>query len=365
MKITVSTTSGFESILKKEIERIWWKITESKDKIITFEWDLEKLYDINLWSRVWNKVYICASEWKAKTFDDLYDLVSKIEFKNYFPAWARITVKAKSIKSDLEAVSSIQSISKKAISDNIAWKWNFMREVFGDYEVMILIQNDIAKILINTSWDALHKRGYRKVASEAPLKESLAAWIVLLSGWKFKTPLLDPFCWSWTILIEAWMIAKNIAPWILWREFLFEKMSFHKEKLFNERKEIAEGKIFDWDYKIFGSDIDSEVIEIARDNIKKAWLSDIIEVKIKDACDFEEENIEWSLITNPPYWERIWEDDAEMLHKLLHRVWEKNSDLNLNIYTWFSDANDILKSNDYKLRKLYNWGLLCNIYKKK
>lgn len=365
MKITVTTSSGLESILKKEIQRIWGNIIESKDRIITFEWDEKALYDINIWSRVWNKVYINAIEWDVYSFDDLFDLIQKVDFGKYFLKGSKITIKAKSIKSVLESTQAIQSITKKSMSEKIAGKGNFMRENFWDFEVFVLIQNNVAKILINTSWEALHKRWYRKFASDAPLKESLAAGIILLSGWKFKENLLDPFCGSGTMLIEAWMIAKNIAPGSLWREFLFEEMAFFDENIFEERITEAKNKVFAWEYKIKWSDIDEDVIDIAKNNIENAWLWDIITVEHKDALDYLNEEISWTIVTNPPYGERIWEDVAEELHIALNKIWDKNPELNLNIFTGYENANRILKNTKYKLRKLYNWSILCNIYKKK
>jgi len=216
-KYILSTIAWVESIAKKEIERQGWKIIEVNDRSVEFEGDSKTMVRVNLWSRVGNKVYqVLEESGRIDDFDKLYDLVSKIDFKKYFHHDYPIIVKAKSINSKLTATPSIQKIVKKAIIDSITDKSG--DKVIEDrelekFEIMVVIINDKAKILLNTSGEALHKRWYRTETWDAPIKESLAAALVLLSGWRFKQNFYDIFCGSGTIAIEAAMIAKNIAPW--------------------------------------------------------------------------------------------------------------------------------------------------------
>ena len=269
MKYILSTIAWVESIAKKEVEKQWWKIIEVRDRMIEFEGDSKTMVRVNLWSRVWNKVYEVLSEWtKIDNFDKLYDLVWGINFKKYFHHDYPIVVKVKSINSKLDSTPAVQKITKKSIIDNITDKsWEKVNEDrdLEKFEIMVLLIDDKVRILLNTSWEALHKRWYRKETWDAPIKESLAAALVLLSWWRFKEQFYDLFCWSWTIAIEAAMIAKNMAPWAH-RYFAFENLVLVDKKLIEEELKLASSKEFKWDYKIYASDIDSEVLEKAREN---------------------------------------------------------------------------------------------------
>lgn len=368
MKFLLTTQAWLESIAKNEIQKQWWEITLVKDRLVFFEWNIELMVKINLWSRVWNKVYIVLNEKENITdFDRLYDLVNQIDFKKIIEKNFPIIVKATSIKSTLSSTPAIQKIVKKSIVDNITNKsWNYLMEDIEKppYEILTFIIEDSAYILLNTSWETLYKRWYRVDSWEAPIKESLAAWLVILSNWKYSETLYDITCWSWTIVIEALMFAKNIAPWLN-RKFAFENRNFVDKNLLLNAKNEAKTKIFNKQYSVIASDIDEEVLEIAKQNAKRAWLEEIIKFELKDFKTYKYEKISWTLISNPPYWLRLKEDDLKWFYKDLSIILDKNKDLNWWIITAYTDFDKLINLNKFKKRKLYNWNELCYFYTKK
>ena len=363
-KYILTTSFWLESLAKKEIIKLWYEIIEVHDKMIIFSWPIDAMIRVNLWSRVWNKLYmILASKDDISDFDSLYDLVFDIKRRDYIKNFSPIIVKAKSIKSELYSTPSIQKITKKAIVDKLTKKsWEFLREddSLEDIWIQVLIIENKAYILLDTSWEALHKRWYRKEAWDAPIKENLAAWLVLLSFWKFSENFYDIFCWSWTIAIEAAMIAKNIAPWLN-RNFAFESFKFSPIWLLEKEKKIAREKQFDWKYNIIASDINEEILEIARENAKNAKLGDSICFIKKDMKDYLWEKMNWTLVSNPPYWLRLKSDNLDKMYQDINLLFSKNKEFNWWIITSYLKFN----SKNYKNRKLYNWSELAYFYIKK
>lgn len=367
-KYILTTIAWVESIAKKEVEKVGWKITEVRDRMIEFEWDSHTMVRLNLWSRVWNKVYQVL--WESENIDDfdkLYDLIQTIDFKKYFHHNYPIVVKTKSIKSDLDSVPAIQKIWKKSIIDTLNNKsWEFILEDndLERFEIMILLIDNKARILLNTTWDALHKRWYRVWSWEAPIKESLAAAIILLSWWRFRETFYDFFCWRWTIAIEASMIAKNIAPWLN-RHFAFEKLLLVDSTLLKKEILEAKNKQFEGDYKIVASDIDKDLLDIAISNASKAWVADMINFEISDFYDFLGDKLAWTFVSNPPYWLRLKDEDIDKLYKNIDKIFRINPDLKGWIITSFFDFDNLVNLKNYKKRKLYNWWELCYFYKRK
>lgn len=369
MKIVATCIPWVESILKKEIEKISWKILESKDRMIVFEWNEYDLVQINLWSRVANRVYIELANFKVNDFDYLFDNISKIKWQEIVWKNRPIIVNGVSIKSKLTSIPSIQKITKKAIITSITNRKNefyFEDDNLNSRDILVFIENDNCRVLLNTSWEALHKRGYRKNEHEASIKESLAASLVLLSWWKFGEPLYDFFCWSWTILIEALLIAKNIAPWTLWRRFAFEDFDFISKDFFTKAKLEAKSKIFDKQFIIFWSDIFDENIQLSRQNIQKAWFNDEeIKLQKKDFKEFLKwDKLVWTLVSNPPYGIRLDNFDLNSIYTNLIKIFNTSPDLWWWFITSFESVDLLIKQNDWKKRKLYNWNEKCYFYKK-
>ncbi len=367
MKYLLTCSAWLESIAKKEITKQWWDITEVKDRLVFFEWDIDLTVKVNLWSRVWNKLYLVLEESeKTDDFDKLYDLSYSINWRKYLTDTFPIIVKATSIKSKLESTPTIQKIIKKSIVQKL--NWNTDKIILEDiekpkFEIFTLIIWDKSYILLNTSWDSLHKRWYRIASNEAPIKETLAAWIVLLSNWKYDTPLYDITCWSGTIAIERAMIAKNIAPWLN-RRFAFENRSFIPKNIFKNIKQEAKEKIFPKKYHIIASDIDENVLEIAKNNAKNAKvLENIIFIK-KDLFDYKNDILTWTIVSNPPYWLRLKSDNLKILYKNLYNILDKNKDLYGWYITAYAEFDNLINIKKIKKRKLYNWNELCYFYTK-
>lgn len=366
MKFVLSTIAWVESIAKKEIEKQWGIIEEVTDRLITFSWDMSCMVRVNLWSRVWNKVYLLLEEKNNITdFDSLFDLVKNINWKRYFKKDFPLIVNASSIRSELFATRTIQWIWKKAIIKSLKWEDWILKEDpnLEKLDILILIIDNKVRVLLNTSWNALHMRWYRTKAWEAPIKESLAAALVLLSDWRFKDNFYDVFCWSWTIAIEALMIAKNIAPWLK-RAFAYEKLWIIDWESAENERALARKKTYSWDYKIIASDIDSEIIEIAKQNTKNAWLEWQIEFQVKDFREYLGEELSWCLVSNPPYWERLKDENLLSLYNSIDKLFRLNPKLNWWIISSFMEFDNQINSKNYKKRKLYNWWEMCYFWKR-
>lgn len=366
MKFVLTTIAWVESLAKKEIERCNWKIEEVNDRLVTFSWPIDLMPRINIWSRVGNKLYILLEEKEnIKDFDSLFDSVSSISWKKYFKNNYRIQVKASSTRSELYSERTLQSIVKKAITKSLVWEWNIYEEdnSLEKMEILILIIDNKLRVLLNTSWDALHMRWYREEAWEAPIKESLASALVLLSNWKYKENFCDPFCWSGTIAIEALMIAKNIAPWLR-RKFAFEKWGIINSEITENERLLAKKREYEWEYKIIASDINPTMIDLAKENAKKAWLWWEIKFEVKDFRRYLDEDLKWTLVSNPPYWERLKDINLKDLYININKIFEKNKELNWWIISSYMEFDDIIKKDKYKKRKLYNWWEMCYFWKK-
>ncbi|MDD2907768.1 MAG: class I SAM-dependent RNA methyltransferase [Candidatus Gracilibacteria bacterium] len=366
MKFVLSTIAGVESIAKKEIEKIGGKIEETIDRLVTFSGEIELIPRINIWSRVGNKAYILLSEKdNVKTFDELFDAVKDISWKSYFKKDFPIVVKTNSTRSELFAERTIQSLTKKAIIKSRVGENGIVNEdeSLEKMEILILLIDNKLRVLLNTSGDALHMRGYRQKAGEAPIKESLAAALVLLSGWKFKEPFYDVFCGSGTIAIEALMLAKNIAPGIK-RSFAFEKLGLVSPEITQKERDDARKKVYSGEYTIRASDIDPEMIELCQENARLAGVGGEINFEVKDFKEYLDKEISGTLVSNPPYGERLKDENLKSMYNSIDKLFRLNPKLNGGIISSFMEFDDLIKKDTYKKRKLYNGGEKCYFWKK-
>jgi putative N6-adenine-specific DNA methylase len=206
-------------------------------------------------------------------------------------------------------------------------------------------------------------RWYRTQAWEAPIKESLAASLVLLSDWKFKEPFYDAFCGSWTIAIEALMIAKNIAPWLN-RDFAYQKLWLIQSEITENEIALAKTKIFNWNYKIFASDINLDMIKISIQNAKNIWLDWLINFEVKDFNQLLSKNINWTMVSNPPYWNRLKDENLKSIYNNIDKLFRLNKNLNWWLISSYMEFDNIIKKTEYKKRKLYNGSEKCYFWKK-
>lgn len=367
MQFFITCTPGVESVLKKEIERIGGTDLIVSDRGILCSGPESLMAELNVWVRTGNRVYLVLAEKKTNNFDALFDATMAIDWRKYIPQDAPIIVSAVSVKSELSSVPAIQKTVKKAIVTKITGnKESFLREdtAFPEIHIFPLIRENTTLLLLDTSGEPLHKRGYRTEALEAPIKETLAAALVMLSGWRFKEPFLDPFCGSGTIAIEAAMIARNIAPGLS-RSFSGENFPWYDAKHFQEAKERAKSKILtDRQYAITGSDTDPEAVKIAQNNAKRAGVSDTVSFSQKDFKAYTSEYLSGALVSNPPYGIRLQDCDLDLLYRDISIVFTKNTSLFGGIITSY-DFGKYTKLHLWKNRKLYNGNELCYFYSKK
>ena len=352
-----------EALVKKEVLKLWYKITEVLDKAIYFTAWEEAIAKMNLWSRFGNRVFLeLVSEEKVTDFDQYFDCINAINWYKYINDGYVVHVKAKSIKSQLSSEPSLQSLAKKSIIKSVEKKRDFFEsENQWVVEVQILIQNDRLKVLLNTSGAWLFKRWYKTESVDAPLKENLAAAIIQISHWKYTENFYDPFCGSGTIPIEAALIARNIAPG-KFRSFAFMDFDFYPKHYFRDALEKAKAGEYDKKYNIFASDINPESIEITKENARNAGVDDTIYCECIDYKSNFRKWVNWHIVSNPPYWLRLDDFDIDWIHKDLADIYT-NPSISWGIITSYPDFQDLSKQF-FKKRKLYNGWELCYFYNK-
>lgn len=366
MKICVTTASGVEAATKREL----YKITGIKDLAaidgrITFEGDIETVAKCNLYLRTANRVEIIVGEFKADDFDKLFDGIKSIPWEEYMPEDASIVVSAKSVMSKLFAYSAIQSITKKAICERLksAYKSIILAESGSRYKVEAAIRKDIVTVSIDSSGEGLHRRGYRGLVGEAPLKETLAAALIDFSVWNPSRPLADLFCGSGTIPIEACLIALNI-PSGMNREFDFLGWSDKNREIFDKIKEDARGKIeYDKEVRISGFDIDEKQLSLARKHASLAGVAEKIHFQRMDMREFSSRFSHGVIISNPPYGERLSERrEIEKLYRDYGKVVKSLDEWCCYTLTSVDDFERLFGRKADKKRKIYNGRLECNYY---
>ena len=350
---------GLEAVLKREIIDLGYEVTEVVDGRVSFEGDEEAIARCNVFLRTTERVMLKVGSFKAVTFDELFEKIKALPWEKFIPKDGKFWVKkASSIKSKLFSPSDIQSIVKKAIVDRLSGKYNILRfpEDGSEYPVRITILKDEVTVGLDTSGESLHKRGYRKLTVKAPITETLAAALISLTPWKKDRILIDPFCGSGTIPIEAAMIGLGIAPGMR-RDF--QAMSWDNilpKTLFTQAKKEAENLI-DRNTKlsIQGYDLDSSALDAARGNLALAGLEGNIHFQQRDMRDISSAKKYGFIITNPPYGERL-EEKAAMpqLYKEMGEAFARLDEWSYYIITGFEDAPKYFGRKPDKNRKIYN-----------
>ena len=320
---------------------------------------------LNLHLRCGARVLLVLGEFPAVSFEELFQGTRAIAWEDYLPRDAAFPVKGYSISSQLHSVPACQSIIKKAMVERLKSRYRMEQfpETGTKYQVRFSIFKDRAAICLDTSGEGLYKRGYRAVGVEAPLRETLAAAMVLLSRYRGKDPFCDPFCGSGTIPIEAALIAKNRAPG-LDRSFDAQKWAFLPSRIWMDAADEAMDQEFHGSYDIWGGDIDPHAIDIARDNARKAGVEDTVRFEVADMRSFRRDSEFGQLVTNPPYGERLMEkQEAEVLYRDLGRMWKnlppRWRTLVLSSHTEFERCFGLPAD---KKRKLYNGMIKCDLF---
>lgn len=366
MEICVTSASGIEAVTKRELYKIIGKEDLSAiNGRIKFEGDESDVAKCNLNLRTGNRVEIVLGGFKAETFDDLFDGVKSIPFEEYIDRDGKIIVSAKSVQSKLFAYSAIQSVSKKAICERLCKKFgvNELNESGARYKIEVAALKDYVTVTLDTSGDGLHRRGYRGLVGEAPLKETLAAALVELSVWNKSRPLADLFCGTGTIPIEACMIALNI-PAGLNRGFDFQNWKCFDKKIFDRAAEEAKANIVtDADLRIGGFDIDDKQLKLARKHAELAGVDKYIHFQRADMRDFSSRFSHGVIISNPPYGERL--SDRKEVEKLYRDYGKKVALLDdwcAYTLTPVDDFERLFGKKADKKRKIYNGKIECCYY---
>ncbi len=356
---------GLEGLVANELRFHDIENVRAENGRVLFDGDMSTLARANICSRYAERILILVSEFHATTFEQLFDQVNSVDWAQYIDVDEAFPVKGSSINSKLSSVPACQKIIKKAVVENLrrTYKTDWFEETGSMHKIHFLIIKDKVSIMIDTSGDGLHKRGYRENANAAPIRETLAAAMVDLSRVRKNYIVCDPFCGSGTILIEAAMKALNIMPGVN-RSFVAESFSFSDPKIWEkERARAREFENRECSFMAYGFDIDSDALSIAKENAEKANVADRILFKNRDITDFESDKDYLCVITNPPYGERLLDiDEAERLYKIMGQKFYKRDHYSYTIISPDDDFEKCFGRVADKRRKLYNGMLKCNVY---
>lgn len=368
MNITLIATAkfGLETVVKQEVQALGFEEVMVSDGRIEFSAILADIPKANLWLRCADRVLLKIDQFQAHTFDDLFELTKALPWEEWITADGRFTVNAKSVKSVLKSSRSCQSIVKKAVVERLktAYQLDWFPETGAEFTIRLSLVRNSALLTIDTSGVGLHKRGYRAEAGEAPLKETFAAGLVKLTRWRPDQRLIDPMCGSGTILVEAAMMGRNIAPG-LHRTFAAEEWPIIPTEAWQTaRQEAQKAQLPSGTLRLFGYDIDPVAIEVARSNAQKAGVAEDIIFTQKDVKKLWIDQEFGMIITNPPYGIRMAEyRDLNAIYISLNKTFRKKLGWSFNILTADEKFPDYFKrSRPDRVRKLYNGTIKTNFY---
>ena len=367
MELVAPCHFGLEAVLKREIQDLGYEITQVEDGKVTFCGDEEAICRANIFLRTAERVLLKVGKLKAVTFDELFEKIKELPWEEYIPFDGKFWVaKASSVKSRLFSPSDIQSIVKKAIVERLkdVYHMEWFPETGAEYPIRVSFMKDEALVCLDTTGLSLHKRGYRTMVSKAPIKETLAAALILLTPWKKDRILVDPFCGSGTFPIEAAMIAANIAPGMN-RSFTAEKWTnVLGRKYWYEAVDEANDLVHDdIETDIQGYDIDGEIIRAARQNAKAAGVDHLIHFQQRPLAQLSHPKKYGFLISNPPYGERL--EEKSKLPELYAEIGERFRGLDswsMYLITSYEDAEKYIGRKADRNRKIYNGMLKTYFY---
>ena len=358
-ELVVPCHFGMEAVTKREIYDLGYEITRVEDGRITFEGDAEAICRANVFLRSAERVLLLVGRFKATTFEELFQGIKALPWEEYIPQDGKFWVKkASSIKSKLFSPSDIQSIAKKAMVERLkgVYKTEWFKEDGAAYPIRIFLLKDEVMVALDTSGDSLHKRGYRLQTSKAPITETLAAALIMLTPWRKDRILVDPFCGSGTFPIEAAMMAANIAPGMN-REFTAEAWTniIPRQLWYDTVQEAQDMVDTDIEVDIQGYDLDGEVVKAARENAKRAGVDHLIHFQQRDVAKLSHPKKYGFIITNPPYGERLEEKaDLPELYTTIGEVYKNLDAWSMYMITSYEDAERYVGKKADKNRKIYN-----------
>lgn len=363
--IIATSAMGLEAIVAKEVRDLGYDCQVENGKI-TYKGDARAIARSNMWLRTADRIKIKIGEFKAYTFDELFEKTKALPWEEFLPEDAEFPVSGKSVKSKLFSVSDCQAIVKKAIVERLrkSYKKTTWFEENGPlFKIEVALLKDVVTLTIDTSGSGLHKRGYRSGQGEAPLKETLAAALVMLTNWNPDKPFVDPFCGSGTIPIEAALIGQNIAPGFN-REFISEDWPIFPGAVWDEvRMEAEDLAKYDQPLDISGMDIDHRMVKIAEENAFEAGLGDLISFKQMRVQDFTTKKEYGVIIGNPPYGERLGEKKAvEEMYSQMGKAFDSLDTWSIYILTSNENFEQVYGKPATKKRKLFNGFIRTDYY---
>lgn len=366
MELIAPCHFGLEAVLKREILDLGYEISEVEDGRVTFYGDADAICRANIFLRTAERILLKVGSFRAVTFEELFDKTKELSWEDYIPQNGKFWVaKAASVKSKLFSTSDIQSIMKKAMVRRMQERYcvEWFPENGASYPVRVFLMKDIVTVGIDTTGISLHKRGYREVSGKAPITETLATALIMLTPWRKDRILVDPFCGSGTFPIEAAMMAANIAPGMS-RSFLSEKWDnlIAKKNWYDVIDEANDMICDDVEVDIQGYDVDSSVIKIARRNAREAGVDHLIHFQERDVKDLNHPKKYGFIITNPPYGERL-EDKKDLpdLYRAFGESFKRLDSWSAYMITSYDDAERYFGRKADKNRKIYN-GMLKTYY---
>lgn len=357
---------GLEAVLKREVYDLGYDIDKVEDGRVSFIGDADAVCRANIFLRTAERVLICVGSFRAVTYDELFESVKACPWEEFLPENARFWVtKASSVNSRLFSPSDIQSIVKKAMVERMKQHYDvqWFEENGADYPVRVFLNKDEVTVCLDTTGESLHKRGYRTKAGKAPISETLAAALIMLTPWKKDRVLIDPFCGSGTFAIEAAMMAAGIAPGAgrnftaeMWTNFIDRQLWYDAV---NEAEEMADINI---DTCIEGYDIDPEVVKVAKENAVRAGVEKLVRFRVRDVAALESDREYGFIITNPPYGERLEEKETlPAIYSAFGRCFAKMPTWSAYLITSYEDTERYVGRKADKNRKIYN-GMIKTFY---
>ncbi len=365
LTFAVPTLFGLEGLCADELRRLDLPRVQAENGRVLCGGSMADLPRLNLNLRTGERVLLVLGTFPAGDFDALFEGTKALPWEQFIPRDGQFPVKGHALNSALHSIPACQSIVKKAVAARLGSRYglNTLPESGALYQIQFSIMKDTATLMLDTSGAGLHKRGYRAQGVDAPLRETLAAAMVMLSRYKGRDPICDPFCGSGTIPIEAALIAKNRAPGLN-RRFSAQRWACVHNNLWLDAADEAMDKEFDGDYEIWGGDLDPEAVALARHNAELAEVDDLISFEEADATRFHFGGLRGRIVTNPPYGERIMERrEAEELYRAFGKAWDKFPEgWKLYLLSSHTEFERTFGKQADKKRKLYNGMLKCDLF---
>jgi len=365
LQLAIPTLFGLEGLAADELRRLSLSDVRAENGRVLCAASPADIARVNLNLRTGERVLLVLGRFYAADFDALFEGVRVLPWEDFIPKNGAFPVKGHSLNSALHSVPACQSIIKKAVAARLGSKYHLesLPETGALHQIQFSIMKDEVTVMLDTSGAGLHKRGYRAVGVAAPLRETLAAAMVLLSRYRGKDPFCDPFCGSGTIAIEAALIAKNRAPGLN-RSFSAQKWGWLPSSVWMEAAGEAMDKEFDGNYDIWGGDIDPAAVEIARSNAVKADVEDLVRFEVADATRFHRSSDYGRIVTNPPYGERIMEKkEAETLYRAFGQaVRSLPPGWKVSVLSSHTEFERTFGRTADKRRKLYNGMIKCDLF---